>query len=247
MSKKWAVITGASSGIGLATARLLSNSWNLVLIARRQDRLAELVTELPTECLPLPMDVQNHQEVAQLIKAHEDVFSQVELLVNNAGLAKGIEKMQDANVEDWQTMMNTNVMGLLYLTREVLPKMLKNKKGLIVNVGSVAGRWVYPGGAVYCASKFAVRAISEGLRMDLLGTPIRVTNIEPGLVETEFSKVRLQNDLKARAVYQGVDCLQPEDIAETILWCVDRPAHVNIQELVIFPTDQAAVGQLHRR
>jgi 3-hydroxy acid dehydrogenase/malonic semialdehyde reductase len=144
-------------------------------------------------------------------------------------------------------MFDTNVKGMLYLTRAILPYMIKKKNGHIINLGSVAGHTVYPGGAVYCASKFAVRALSEGLRMDLAGTNIRVSNIEPGMVNTEFSKVRLGDQAKADQVYAGMTPLSPQDIAETILWCLQRPAHVNIQELIIYPTDQAAVGQVTRR
>lgn len=154
--------------------------------------------------------------------------------------------MQDARIADWDEMFDVNVKGLLSLTRGLLPFMIRNKSGHIVNLGSVAGRWTYPGGAVYCATKFAVRALSEGLRMDLVGTGIRVTNIEPGMVNTEFSKVRFGDQAAADKVYAGMTPLSAQDVAESILWCVQRPAHVNIQEIVIYPTDQAAIGLVHR-
>jgi 3-hydroxy acid dehydrogenase / malonic semialdehyde reductase len=249
--RPWAFITGASSGIGRATAlELCKAGYSILAVARRSDRLAELKSEVESlggECRSLLMDIRDSQSIERALQSHKEALEGLEVIVNNAGLAKGVEKVQDAKVEDWQTMMDTNVMGLLYITRALLPYILKNPKGIIVNLGSVAGRWVYPGGAVYCASKFAVRAFTEGLRMDLLGSQVRVTNIEPGMVETEFSIVRLGEKEKADAVYQGMKPLLAQDIAETILWIVKRPAHINIQELVIFPTDQAAVGQVSRR
>lgn len=247
MNFKCALVTGASAGIGAATARLLAKEKvNLILVARREDRLKELSASLSKEfgvkVQYAAIDMREKDAVKKI-----PGLSEVDVLINNAGLAKGADKFQDANIEDLEEMMATNVTALMRITREVLPHMLKNGRGHIVNLGSVAGRWVYPGGAGYCASKFAVRAISEGLRMDLLGTPIRVTNIEPGMVETEFSEVRFNNKDKAKAVYKGMTPLTPEDIAETIVWSMARPAHVNIQELVIFPTDQGAIQHIHRR
>lgn len=247
MNFKLALVTGASSGIGAATARALAaEKVNLILAARREDRLKELAAKLGKEfgvkVQTVAIDVRKKADYAKFPD-----LSEVDVLINNAGLAKGADKFQDAKLEDWEQMMDTNVSGLLLMTRAVLPHMLKAKRGHIVNIGSVAGRWLYPGGSVYCASKHAVRAISEGLRMDLLGTGIRVTNIEPGLLETEFSEVRFDgNKEKAKAVYKGMTPLQADDIAETILWSLKRPAHVNIQELVIYPTDQGAIGLVHR-
>ncbi len=245
---KQALVTGASSGIGQATARALAEKKiNLILLARRRDRLEELAKDLRThhnvDIQIVVLDLADPKTFVAL----QTLPSTIDILINNAGLAKGIEKVQDAKLEDWQSMIDTNVSGLLRVTRALLPKMILAGRGHIVNVGSVAGRWVYPGGAVYCASKFAVRAISEGLRMDLLGTPIRVTNIEPGMVETEFSEVRLNSQERAKSVYKGMTPLSAVDVAETILWSLSRPAHVNIQELVIMPTDQAAIGLVHRR
>lgn len=244
-----ALISGASSGIGLATAELLAKQQvNLTLVARRQTRLESLAIRLREEnnidVHIFPIDLTDGTAFKSL--AEWDGLSSVDLLVNNAGLAKGVDKLQDGKLEDWDVMLDTNVRALLHLTRLVLPFMLKNQRGHIVNVGSVAGRWVYPGGGVYCATKHAVRAISEGLRMDLFGTPIRVTNIEPGMVETEFSEVRLESAEKAKAIYKGMTPLTAADVAEAIWWSISRPAHVNVQELVLFPTAQAAIQQVAR-
>lgn len=249
---KLALITGATSGIGEASAKsLASRGWSLILTGRRKDRLESLCKKLnaqyPKSQFQFSVfDIQKRKEVEGFAKKFEKDLSGLGLLVNNAGLAKGSQKTFEANLDDWDAMIDTNVKGLLYLTRLVLPHLVKNSAGHIVNLGSVAGRWTYAGGAVYCATKFAVRAISEGLRMDLMGTDIRVSNIEPGMVETEFSKVRFNDESKAKQVYAGMKPLTAEDIAETILWVVERPAHVNIQELVIYPTDQASIRDVHR-
>lgn len=257
MHNKWAIITGASAGIGWATAEELAHAgYSLILIGRRSDRLKELRDRLVKATLKsspqqefktVQLDVTKRAQIDEFVQAEGATLEKVSVLVNNAGLAKGTEKMQQAEVGDWDTMIDTNIKGLLYLTRALLPYMVKKKSGHIVNLGSVAGRLVYPGGGVYCATKFAVRAISEGLRMDLAGSNIRITNIEPGMVSSEFSLVRFEDPEKAAQVYAGMTPLEPKDIAETIVWCVQRPAHVNIQELVIYPTDQASVGQVTRR
>jgi len=249
---KRALITGASSGIGRATAEALAGAGaDLILLARRIDRLesikADLEKRFRVKVTVAALDVQKPAAIDAFVEKHRELLKTTDVLVNNAGLAKGTDKMMDAKIGDWDAMIDTNVKGLLYITRAVLPFMMEAKAGHIVNLGSVAGRWVYPGGAVYCASKFAVRALSEGLRLDLLGTPMRVTNIEPGMVETEFSEVRMQDRERAKHVYKGMNPLTGADIADTILWCLQRPAHVNIQELVIFPTDQAAIQAVHRR
>lgn len=249
--KKWAFVTGATSGIGQATARQLAKlGYSLILGGRRQERLDQFCLEFKkqnVESVPACFDICDFSAVQKFCLEHSELIKQVSVLVNNAGLAKGSEKVQDASVADWDVMIDTNIKGLLYLTREILPAMIEKNTGDIINVGSVAGKWVYPGGAVYCASKFAVRALSEGLRMDLLGKNIRITNLEPGMVQTEFSEVRFGDKEKAKAVYQGMTPLSAEDMAESIVWCLSRPRHVNIQELVIFPTDQAAVGQVARK
>ncbi|WP_413288236.1 SDR family NAD(P)-dependent oxidoreductase [Bdellovibrio sp. HCB337] len=256
-TSKWAIITGATAGIGWATAEELAQAgFSLILIGRRSDRLKELRDRLVKsssqndrnqQFKTVQLDVTKKSQVDDFVQAEGSSLENVTVLVNNAGLAKGSDKVQSAQLSDWDAMIDTNVKGLLYLTRAVLPYMVKNKSGHIVNLGSVAGRLVYPGGAVYCATKFAVRAISEGLRMDLAGSNIRVTNIEPGMVNSEFSLVRFGDQEKADKVYEGMTPLTPKDIAETILWCVQRPSHVNIQELVIYPTDQATIGQVNRK
>jgi NADP-dependent 3-hydroxy acid dehydrogenase YdfG len=245
------LITGASSGIGEATALLAAEKkMKLILVARRTDRLLKLKAKCEalgsSEVIVLTCDVA---KVADLEKFKMDLQKtthlKIDILLNNAGLAKGIELLQNADSQDWDQMFDVNVKALLKVTQMILPYLVKSV-GHIVNVGSVAGLQVYEGGAVYCATKFAVRALSEGLRMDLKGTGIRVTNIEPGMVNTEFSLVRLGNQQKADSVYKDMMPLLANDIAETILWCVERPRHVNIQELVIYPTDQAGIGQVVR-
>lgn len=242
-NRGWAVVTGASAGIGKATAQKLSQAgYNIYLLGRRADRLKQVQSELLTESKVIEINLLNQSEIADFIQSEAQALTEVEVLVNNAGLAKGVEKVQDASLADWDTMLDTNVRALFSLTRGMLPFMINKKSGHIVNIGSVAGRHVYPGGAVYCATKFAVRAFSDGLRMDLMGTKIRVTVIEPGMVNTEFSLVRLGDQKKADSVYEGMTPLSAEDIAETVVWSVNRPAHVNIQELVVYPTDQAGVG-----
>jgi 3-hydroxy acid dehydrogenase / malonic semialdehyde reductase len=249
-----ALITGASSGIGEACAEILAErGCDLILTGRRTDRIEELSSRLSEKfsiaVTPSIFDISDRRATVQAFDLLGDRLSKLSILVNNAGLAKGTDPLQSGDLEDWDAMIDTNVKGLLHVTRLCLPHFLKKNAGHIVNLGSVAGRWTYPGGGVYCATKFAVRALTEGLRLDLMGTPIRVTNIEPGMVETEFSLVRFKDEEKAKAVYKGLTPLSARDIAETIVWCLDRPKHVNIQELVIFPTDQAGVGPsyLHRR
>lgn len=254
MNWKRALITGASSGIGRATAlRLAKEGLDVVLLARRKERLEILKQEIESRyqvnVILLQADVRNYQQLEKEFKNQSTEIEKVDVLVNNAGLASGTGKLSELQPHEWNDMIDTNIKGLIALTRLMAPKLLKSSRGHIVNVGSVAGRWVYPGGAVYCGTKFAVRAISDALRLEMLGTPIRVTNIEPGMVETEFSVVRLQSEDKAKAVYQGMTPLLADDIADCIAWSLSRPAHVNIQELVIFPTDQAGVGPsyVHRK
>lgn len=253
MAQNLAFVTGATAGIGEATARALArDGHDVVLVGRRQDRLDALAQairkEHGVEAHALALDVTDDQALAAAAKEHAAWFENVEVLVNNAGLARGVEPVQSADPADWDEMIDTNVRALLRVTRLILPHMIERKRGTIVNLGSTAGRWVYPGGAVYCATKFAVRAISEGIRMDAHGSGVRVTNIEPGLVETEFSEVRLKGDKAAAAkVYEGFSPLVAADIADTIAWCVSRPAHVDIQELVIFPTDQSAIRMVAKR
>jgi 3-hydroxy acid dehydrogenase/malonic semialdehyde reductase len=242
-------ITGATSGIGLETAKLYAEKkFPLILNGRRMDRLQAIEKELSgkTQVALACFDVSDKEAVNKWFSENTALVSKVSILVNNAGLARGTEPLQKGNVDDWEEMIDTNIKGLLYITRRVVPAMLENKSGHIVNLGSVAGRWTYAGGAVYCATKFSVRAISEALRIDVLGSGVRVTNIEPGMVETEFAEVRFRDKEKAKQVYKGMQPLSGKDIAETILWATDRPPHVNIQELVIFPTDQASIRDVHR-
>lgn len=240
-------ISGASSGIGEACARAFAAAkHDLILVARRTERLiqlkSELIEQFQIKVDIFHLDVRNRNQLTNLIAQNAGVFDTIEIVLNNAGLAKGLDRFQDGKVEDWDIVIDTNVKGLLYLTRALIPGLIAKKRGHIINIGSVAGHWVYEKGNVYCASKFAVRAINEALRMDLQGTGIRVTEISPGMVETEFSEVRFSGDhARARSVYAGRKPLTPQDIADTVLWCAQRPTHVNIQEVILFPTSQASV------
>jgi NADP-dependent 3-hydroxy acid dehydrogenase YdfG len=236
------LITGASSGIGEACAEIFAESKrDLILIARRKDRLERLARRLSTvRCQTFELDVSDREAVLAFARSQASLLGQVEVLVNNAGLARGFDAFQSANLDDWDEMIGTNLNGLLYLTREIVPRMVEKKRGHIVNLGSVAGRWIYPKGHVYCATKRAVSALTEGLRLDLLGTGVRVSEISPGMVETEFSLVRFRDEKKAEAVYAGMQPLTARDVAETIAWCVNRPAHVNVQEIILYPTAQAS-------
>lgn len=250
MSKESVFITGATSGIGLETARAFAESGHpLILNGRRQDRLDKIRAELSKKVSVnlAPFDVSDREEVEAFFNKNEALLSGVGILVNNAGLARGADAAQNADLDDWDEMIDVNLKGLLYVTRKMLPHFIKKQSGHIINLGSVAGRWVYPGGSVYSATKFGVRAISETLRIDLLGKNIRVCNIEPGMVETEFSEVRFRDKDKAAAVYKGLTPLTAQDIAKSITWVVQQPPHVNIQELVIYPTDQASVRDVNRQ
>tara|TARA_B100000508_G_scaffold141092_1_gene146409 strand:- start:66331 stop:67083 length:753 start_codon:yes stop_codon:yes gene_type:complete len=241
---KTALITGATSGIGKATAiRLASEGFRLILTGRRQDRLDELSQELSkkTEVFTLKFDVRDKDEVKKSIDSIPVGFDTIDVLVNNAGNAHGLDKIQQGSLEDWDNMIDINVKGLLYVSRAILPKMIDQGKGHIINIGSTAGKEVYPNGNVYCASKHAVDAINQGMRMDLNEHGIRVGAVNPGLVETEFSEVRFKGDKERAAnVYKGFDPLKPEDIADIIHFVVTRPYHVNIADLVVMPTAQAS-------
>lgn len=243
----WTLITGASSGIGAATARKLAQAGHkLLLVARREDRL----TALRAECLAAgspacEVHTADVRDQASLIPVLQDPGRPISVLINNAGLARGLEPLQTATAEDIDEVLDTNVRAVFRITRLALPSIIA-QRGHIVNLGSVAGYWTYPKGAVYCASKAAIRTLTEALRMDLAGTGVRVTEIAPGMVETEFSEVRLRDAERARKVYDGRTPLTPEDIAETIAWCLARPAHVDVQSLVIFPTEQASVHAVAR-
>ncbi|MBW2937368.1 SDR family NAD(P)-dependent oxidoreductase [Aureisphaera sp. CAU 1614] len=242
--KKTALITGATSGIGKATAQIFAEKGiRLILCGRRQERLDNLAVELQkhTEVYILNFDVRNKIQVFESINNLSEAFSEIDILVNNAGNAHGLDPIQDGSIEDWDAMLDINVKGLLYVTKAILPGMLKRGSGHIINIGSTAGKEVYPNGNVYCASKHAVDALNQGMRIDLNGKGIKVAAINPGMVETEFSEVRFKGDTKrASKVYQGFTPLQPEDIAEIIWFTVTRPPHVNIADLTVMCLDQAS-------
>ncbi len=244
MKNKTALITGATSGIGMATAKLFAeNGVNLILCGRRQERLDSLKAELSkkVEVLTLNFDVRDKTEVFEKLQNLPKEFAKVDILLNNAGNAHGMDTIQDGDVDDWDAMLDINVKGLLYVSKAILLQMLKANSGHIINIGSTAGKEVYPKGNVYCASKHAVDAINQGMRLDLNGTGIKVGAINPGMVETEFSKVRFKDDdEKAEKVYQNFTPLQPEDIADIIWFAVTRPPHVNIADLTVMCLDQAS-------
>jgi NADP-dependent 3-hydroxy acid dehydrogenase YdfG len=237
-----ALVTGASAGFGLAIARrLAADGWQVIASARRQDRLEALCAEFPGRILPLQLDVQDRAAVAAAIADLPDVWADISLLVNNAGLALGLEPAQAANLDDWQQMLDTNCLGLVAVTHAVLPGMVARNRGQVINMGSIAGEYPYPGGNAYGATKAFVHQFTLNLKADLLGTPIRVSCIEPGLAGgSEFSNVRFKgDDAKAASVYQGTEPLTPEDIADTVAWLVSRPAHVNINVISMMPVCQA--------
>lgn len=241
--KRIALITGATSGIGEATAwSLADHDFKLILCGRRKDRLENLIEDLgsKTEVTVLSFDVRDKNEVAAAIQSLDESWKQIDILINNAGNAHGLAPVQSGNLEDWDAMIDINVKGLLYVSHEVLPGMVKRNQGHIINIGSIAGKEAYPNGNVYCASKFAVDAITKGMRIDLNAHGIKVTAIHPGLVETEFSLVRFKGDEeRASAVYKGYEPLRPEDIADMILFALTRPAHVVMADLVVLPVAQA--------
>lgn len=250
---KYAFITGATAGFGEACAELFAkNGWNLVLTGRRQERLEVLKAKLEStsnvNVHTLVFDVRNQKDVASIIsELPSGLTSNIELLINNAGLAVGKGPIDEGNIDDWERMIDTNVKGLLYVSKEVIPFLKANKKGHIINIASIAGKEVYPGGNVYCASKHAVDALSQAMRIDLVSHNIKVTNIAPGAAETEFSVVRFKgNQNTADSVYDGYSPLLANDIAETAFFVASRPAHVNINDIVIMPTAQATPTVLHK-
>lgn len=241
--KQTALITGATSGIGRATAHeFAKHGINLIICGRRQERLdiVKKTLERETNVHTLNFDVRDKDAVKNAIESLPAAFKQIDILINNAGNAHGLDAIQDGNLDDWDAMMDINVKGLLYVSKAIIPQMIERNNGFIVNIGSTAGKEVYPSGNVYCASKHAVNALNKGMRIDLNKHNIRVSAVHPGLVETEFSEVRFKGDIeRAKKVYQGYQPLKPEDIADIIHFVITRPYHVNIEDLVVFPTAQA--------
>jgi 3-hydroxy acid dehydrogenase / malonic semialdehyde reductase len=241
------MITGASAGIGRACAHVFARQgYRTILAARRGERLADLAAELATipgtESLIVELDVRDRSAVEAAIASLPPAWREIDVLVNNAGLSRGLDRLPAGLPSDWEEMLDTNVKGLLWVTRAVLPGMVARDRGHVINIGSISGHQVYAGGAVYCASKHAVAAITQGLRLDLLGTRVRVSSVDPGLVQTDFSLVRFHgNHERAAPVYQQYPPLQPEDVAECVLFCATRPAHVAVMDLIVMPQDQAAV------
>ncbi len=249
--KKTALITGATSGIGRATAKLLAkNGFHLIICGRRQERLQELEKKLKetTDVFSLNFDISKKQEVLDAAKSLPQEFSKIDILVNNAGNAHGLSSFQNGDFQDWDTMIDTNVKGMYYVSKAFLERMPRDGSAHIINIGSVAGKEVYPNGNVYCASKHAVDALTKAMRIDLLPEKIKVSSVCPGMVETEFSLVRFKGDIaKAQQVYQGFDPLLAEDIADTILYIVTRPSRVNIADILIFPSAQASSKDVRRK
>ena len=248
--KKTALITGATSGIGLATAQLLAkNNFNLVLCGRRTEKLKEIAASLSktTEVHTLAFDVRDKETVFELLQNLPSAFSSIDFLINNAGNAHGLDSIQHGDVNDWDAMLDINVKGLLYVSKAIIPGMIERKSGHIINIGSTAGKEVYPNGNVYCASKHAVDAINQGMRIDLNGKGLKVGAINPGLVETAFSEVRFKGDTeRAEKVYQNFTPLQPEDIADIIHFAITRPPHVNIADLTVMCLAQASSTIVHK-
>ncbi len=253
LNDKIVLVTGASSGIGAACARVCArNGAKLILNARRKERLEALSVELKktyaASSFILPFDVRNLSQVKAAFERVPNKWGSIDVLINNAGLARGWDRLYEGDIGDWDEMIDSNIKGFLYVTRLVVPGMVKRGRGHVVNIASIAGIETYPRGNVYAASKAAVRFLSDGLKRDLLGTPIRVTAISPGLVQTEFSEVRFHGDReRAAQPYRGMTPLTADDVADTVLYSLTRPLHVNISEIVLMPTDQAGSTLVHRR
>lgn len=251
MTKRTVYLTGATSGIGAATARLLAGSgFRLILCGRRNERLESLEMELSgrTEVITSCFDVRHQSSVEESVKNLPEDWREIDILINNAGNAHGLSTIHEGELTDWDAMIDINVKGLLYVSRAILPGMVQRNSGHIINIGSIAGKEVYPNGNVYCASKYAVDAITDGMRLDLNRHQIKVTGIHPGLVETEFAQVRFKGDQeRAAQVYKGIKPLVAEDIADLILFVLTRPPHVQIADMVVFPTAQASSTVVHRK
>jgi serine 3-dehydrogenase len=252
LEKSTVLITGASSGIGMSCAvKFAEAGARLILVARRKERLASLAGRLKklhgTESLVLALDVRERKAVVKKLSKLATGWKDIDVLVNNAGLSRGLDKLYQGSFEDWEEMLDTNVKGLLYVSRTVIPGMVARGAGTIINIGSIAGHEVYPGGNVYCASKHAVDALTKGLRLDLVDTPLRVCTVDPGLVETEFSTVRFHGDThRAKQTYQNMTPLTPDDVADAVLFCATRPSHVQLAEIIILPPAQASTSLVHR-
>lgn len=253
LKNKIVFITGASSGFGKAAAIAFAKKGaKLIIAARRTAKLKEFSAELKNkykaEVLPITLDVRNKNEVFKAVNYLPKKWENIDILVNNAGLSRGLDKLHEGKMQDWDEMIDTNVKGLLYVSRAVIPVMVKNNSGHIVNIGSIAGHEVYPKGSVYCASKHAVDAITKGMRLDLVDTDIRVTTIDPGLSETEFSIVRFRGNVnKAKSVYLGIEPIKAEDVADAIIYAVTRPLNVVIAEMILQPNKQASTMVTHRK
>jgi 3-hydroxy acid dehydrogenase/malonic semialdehyde reductase len=253
LKDKIVFITGASAGIGRSCALAFAREGaKLILAARRLPRLEELAAELKhkpgEDILFLALDVRNQSAVERAVQGLPKDWSRVDILVNNAGLSRGLDKIHEGKLEDWDEMIDVNIKGLLSVSRAIIPGMLKRGQGHIINIGSISGHEVYPGGGVYCATKFAVDALSKGMRLDLMGTGLRVSQVSPGMVETEFSLVRFRGDKdRAEKVYKGLTPLTPEDIADAVVYCATRPPHVNVSEMIVMPTDQASTTMVYRK
>jgi 3-hydroxy acid dehydrogenase/malonic semialdehyde reductase len=250
---KIVLITGASAGFGASTAAAFAREGaHLLLMARRKDRIEALAKDLKEQysnkTFSLVADVSNLEAVKNAFKTLPKDFEVPDILINNAGLVRGLDKIWEVKPEDWSEMIDTNLKGVLNVSSQMIPKMIKRNSGHIINIGSISGHDVYPGGGVYCATKFALRALTDTLRMELVATPLRVSLISPGMAQTEFSLVRYQGDHeKAKTVYQGFEALKPEDIAETILFAASRPPHVNVADIIVYPTNQASTMLVHRQ
>lgn len=253
LKHKTVLVTGASAGIGRACAILFADAGaRVIILARREEKLKELANELlnvhGAEVLSIECDIQQRHRLKQIFEAMPESWKNVDILINNAGLAQGFDKIHQANIDDWEIMIDTNIKGLLYTTRFFLPGMVERASGMIINIASIAGRMVYPSGNVYCATKFAVKALSEAMAIDLNATGVRICNIDPGLVETEFAQVRFHGDMKRAAeVYKGYTPLTSYDVAEIALFAATRPPHVMIQDISVTPTDQANTYIVNRQ
>lgn len=253
LKNKIVFITGATSGFGKETAiSFAQKGARLIIAARRKEKLRELASFLKkkfkSDVLIMPLDVRKSRAVSLAVKKLPAAWKNIDILINNAGLSRGLDKLHEASITDWEEMIDTNVKGLLYLSRAVIPVMVENNSGHIINIGSIAGHEVYPKGNVYCASKHAVDAITKGMRIDLVDTDVRVTTIDPGLAETEFSIVRFRGNVnKAKSVYTGIEPLNPKDIADAVIYAATRPKNVVVAEMILLPNKQASGQVVHRK